>query len=71
MVSAEIVVLVGTTYRTFEVRGPASDGGIGLSLAEASGDGWRLDGRFAAGTIEGTILPSGRKRGQAFSVRRQ
>jgi eukaryotic-like serine/threonine-protein kinase len=70
-VSAEIDVLVGTSYRTFQVRGPASDGGMRLSLAEASGAGWRLDGRFAAGTIDGTILPPGRKRGQAFSVRRQ
>ena len=70
MISAEIDVLVGTSYRTFKVQGPASDGGMGLSLAEASGAGWRLDGRFSAGKIDGTILPPGRKRGQAFSVRR-
>jgi serine/threonine-protein kinase len=70
-VSAEIDVLVGTTYRTFQMRGPADDGGMHVMLAEEGGQGWRLDGRFSDGAISGTILPPGRKKGQAFSVRRQ
>lgn len=69
-VAAEIDVLVGTSYRTFKMRGAATAGGNRLSLSEDEDGGWRLDGTFEADVIRGTILASGRKRGQAFSVQR-
>ena len=70
-IRAELDVLQGTTFRTFEMRGPGVGAGPQLQLAEPGGDGWRLEGRLEGGAIRGTVVAPGRKKSQTFAVQRQ
>jgi len=70
-IRAELDVLQGTTFRTFEMRGPGVGAEQQLQLTEAGGEGWRLEGRVEGGAIRGTVAAPGRKKAQPFSVQRQ
>ena len=70
-VKADLDVLVGTAYRTYNLRGRVAPDGT-LVLSGGSGaDAWMVNGKISGGDLTAMVMQGDKGKGSSFTAKRK